>query len=78
MEGRGPKRALPPAAIAASQLRPDAQKVVIAGDGGFQMSLQELATLADHGANNLLVIVMLNGSLGRVANESWGPDGADG
>ena len=36
------------AAVAASQLHPDEQKVVVVGDGGFQMSLQELATLRDH------------------------------
>ncbi len=59
------------AAIAAAHLHPNEQKIVIAGDGGFQMSLQELATLMDHGVNNMLVIVFLNGRLGRVQNESW-------
>jgi len=66
------------AAIAAHCLAPDAQKVVVAGDGGFQMSLQELATLQDHQVNKLLVIVMLNGRLGRVQNESWGAEAAEG
>jgi len=66
------------AAIAAHCLAPDAQKVAIAGDGGFQMSLQELATLQDHKVNKLLVIVMLNGRLGRVQNESWGAEAAEG
>ena len=42
------------------------------------MSLQELATLMDHGVNKLLVIVMLNGRLGRVQNESWGAEDAQG
>lgn len=66
------------AAVAASQLHPDAQKVVVVGDGGFQMSLQELATLQDHGANNLLIVVMVNGRLGRVQNEAWGSESARG
>ena len=52
--------------------------MAIAGDGGFQMSLQELATLMDHGVNKLLVVVMLNGRLGRVQNESWGAEDAEG
>ena len=52
--------------------------MAIAGDGGFQMSLQELSTLMDHGVNKLLVVVMLNGRLGRVQNESWGAEDAEG
>lgn len=47
--------------------------LVIAGDGGIQMSLNELATLKDHGASNVLVVIIVNGRLGRVQNETWGP-----
>lgn len=64
------------AAIASHTLHPNAQKIVIAGDGGFQMSLQEMATLNDHGANKLLIVIMLNHRLGRVQNESWGEEAA--
>lgn len=49
------------------------QVLAVAGDGGFQMSLNELATLKDHGCKNVLVVIIVNGRLGRVNNESWGP-----
>ena len=39
--------------------------MVIAGDGGFQMTMNELGTAVQHGAN-LLIIVVDNGVLGRV------------
>ena len=44
--------------------------LVVAGDGGMQMSLNELATLQDHGASNVLVVVIVNSRLGRVQNET--------
>ncbi|KAL9188541.1 hypothetical protein ACHAXT_006919 [Thalassiosira profunda] len=47
--------------------------LVVAGDGGIQMSLNELATLKDHGAKSVLVVVVVNRRLGRVQNETWGP-----
>lgn len=47
--------------------------LIVAGDGGIQMSLNELATLKDHGAKNVLVVVIVNARLGRVQNETWGP-----
>lgn len=47
--------------------------LVVAGDGGIQMSINELATMKDHGAVNVLVVVVVNGRLGRVQNETWGP-----
>jgi hypothetical protein len=49
------------------------QTLVVAGDGAFQQSLNELSTLHDHDGSNVLVVVVVNGRLGRVQNESWGP-----
>ena len=54
------------AGIAASLRRgPTARGVVIAGDGGFQMTLNELGTAMQHNAR-LIIIVMDNKVLGRV------------
>lgn len=47
--------------------------LIVAGDGGIQMSLNELATIRDHEAKNVLVVVIINARLGRVQNETWGP-----
>ncbi|MGH2443866.1 MAG: thiamine pyrophosphate-binding protein, partial [Chloroflexota bacterium] len=54
-----------PAAMGVKLGRPDAQVWVIAGDGGFQMNIQELGTIA---ANHLEIkcVVMNNGYLGMV------------
>jgi hypothetical protein len=49
------------------------QTLIVAGDGGIQMSLNELATLRDHGSRRVLVVVIVNARLGRVQNEMWGP-----
>ena len=49
------------------------QTLVVAGDGGIQMSINELATMRDHNVRNVLVVVVCNSRLGRVQNESWGP-----
>lgn len=49
------------------------QTLVVAGDGGIQMSINELATMKDHNVKNVLVVVICNGRLGRVQNEVWGP-----
>tara|TARA_B100000795_G_scaffold126067_1_gene94043 strand:- start:519 stop:836 length:318 start_codon:yes stop_codon:yes gene_type:complete len=50
--------------------------VVIAGDGGFQMTMNELGTAVQHGAN-LLIIVVDNGVLGRVEFGFSGSQGCE-
>jgi acetolactate synthase I/II/III large subunit len=54
-----------PAAIGAKVGKPDSKVVAVAGDGGFQMSLPELGTIAQ---NNLNIIILLfnNSGLGMV------------
>lgn len=65
------------AGIAASLERgPDSKAVVIAGDGGFQMTMNELGTAVQHGAN-LLIIVVDNGVLGRVEFGFSGSQGCE-
>ena len=54
-----------PAAIGAQFARPDKLVFAICGDGGFQMSIPELATVANHGLP-VKIIVMNNGYLGMV------------
>ncbi|HEU5229108.1 MAG TPA: biosynthetic-type acetolactate synthase large subunit [Ktedonobacteraceae bacterium] len=54
-----------PAAMGASMGVPDAPVWVVAGDGGFQMNIQELATLQQEGIA-LKVAIMNNGYLGMV------------
>ena len=54
-----------PAALGAQVANPDQLVVAICGDGGFQMSIPELATLANFGLP-VKVIVMNNGYLGMV------------
>ncbi len=54
-----------PAAIGAQFARPDKLVFSIVGDGGFQMSIPELATIANHGLPIKIVIVN-NGYLGMV------------
>ena len=54
-----------PAAIGAQMARPDKLVFAIVGDGGFQMSIPELATIASHGLP-IKIIVMNNGYLGMV------------
>jgi len=54
-----------PAAIGASMGMPGAPVWVVAGDGGFQMNVQELATLQQEGLA-LKVAIMNNGYLGMV------------
>jgi acetolactate synthase-1/2/3 large subunit len=54
-----------PAAIGAQFARPDKLVFAIVGDGGFQMSIPELATLASYGLP-VKIIVMNNGYLGMV------------
>jgi acetolactate synthase-1/2/3 large subunit len=54
-----------PAAIGAQFARPDKLVFSIVGDGGFQMSLPELATIVNYGLP-IKVVVMNNGYLGMV------------
>ena len=54
-----------PAAIGAQFARPDKLVFSIVGDGGFQMSIPELATIANH-ALPIKIIVVNNGYLGMV------------
>jgi acetolactate synthase I/II/III large subunit len=54
-----------PAAIGAKFARPDEEVWVVVGDGGFQMTLCELATVAQEGLN-LKVAIINNGYLGMV------------
>lgn len=54
-----------PAAIGAKFARPDDEVWAVVGDGGFQMSLPELATLTQEGLG-VKVAVMRNGYLGMV------------
>lgn len=54
-----------PSAMGAQYANPDKLVFAICGDGGFQMSVPELATLVNYGLN-VKVIVMNNGYLGMV------------
>ena len=54
-----------PAALGAKIAYPHRQVIAFVGDGGFQMTMQELATAVQYRAN-LKVIVMNNGFLGMV------------
>ncbi|MCC6293159.1 MAG: biosynthetic-type acetolactate synthase large subunit [Bryobacterales bacterium] len=54
-----------PAAIGAAFARPEKTVIAIMGDGGFQMSVPELGTIASHGLP-VKMIIMNNGYLGMV------------
>jgi acetolactate synthase-1/2/3 large subunit len=54
-----------PAAIGAKMARPDAEVWVVAGDGGFQMTMCELATIVQEKLNVKIAIIN-NGYLGMV------------
>jgi acetolactate synthase-1/2/3 large subunit len=54
-----------PAAIGAKVANPDAEVWVVAGDGGFQMTMPELATIAQEGLD-IKVAIVNNGYLGMV------------
>jgi acetolactate synthase-1/2/3 large subunit len=76
-----------PAALGAQFAFPDRQVIAFVGDGGFQMTAQELATAVQY-RTNLKIIVMNNNSLGMVrqwqeifydrnyshVNMEWTPD----
>lgn len=54
-----------PAAIGAVMARPHARAFVVDGDGSFQMTAQELATVAQEGLP-IVVLILDNGQLGMV------------
>lgn len=54
-----------PAAMGVKVGMPDAHVWVVAGDGGIQMNIQELATIAQEGLD-IKVVIMNNGYLGMV------------
>jgi acetolactate synthase I/II/III large subunit len=54
-----------PAAIGAKMAQPDAEVWVVAGDGGFQMTMPELATIAQEKLD-IKVAIINNGYLGMV------------
>jgi acetolactate synthase-1/2/3 large subunit len=54
-----------PAALGAQFAFPDRQVIAFVGDGGFQMTAQELATAVQY-RTNLKVVIMNNNSLGMV------------
>ena len=54
-----------PAAIGAKLAQPDKTVVAFVGDGGFQMTNQELAILEEYGLD-IKVVIINNGTLGMV------------
>ncbi len=54
-----------PAAVAAKLRRPDREVVCLAGDGCFQMTMQEMGTAAQHGAG-VVVLVCDNAMYGTI------------
>ena len=54
-----------PAAVGVKKARPEAEVWVIVGDGGFQMTQMELATIAQEGLN-INIAILNNGYLGMV------------
>ena len=57
-----------PAAIGAALANPGIKAVCVTGDGSIQMNIQELATLAELGAD-VTVILLNNGHLGLVRQQ---------
>ncbi len=54
-----------PAAVGVKMALPHEQVVCISGDGSFQMNLQELGTIAQHGIK-VKIVILSNGWLGMV------------
>jgi acetolactate synthase-1/2/3 large subunit len=54
-----------PAAVGAKMGQPDKQVIAVIGDGGFQMTLQELGTILQSGIN-LKIVILNNNYLGMV------------
>ncbi len=55
-----------PAALGVAIAHPEETVWVIVGDGGFQMTNQELATMVQEGIRNVKIAVINNGCLGMV------------
>jgi len=55
-----------PAALGAGLAEPGVRSIVIAGDGGFQMTAQELATLKKYDIRNVKICIINNSFLGMV------------
>ncbi|MGI8747945.1 MAG: biosynthetic-type acetolactate synthase large subunit, partial [Deinococcus sp.] len=55
-----------PAALGAALAEPGVVSMVIAGDGGFQMTAQELATLTKYDIRNVKICIINNSYLGMV------------
>jgi acetolactate synthase I/II/III large subunit len=55
-----------PAALGVALAHPDDTVWVVVGDGGFQMTNQELATIVQEGARNVKIAIVNNGYLGMV------------
>jgi len=55
-----------PAALGAALACPDETIWVVCGDGGFQMTNQELATMRQEGVTNVKIAIVNNGHLGMV------------
>ncbi len=64
-----------PAGIAAKLARPEGRVLVIAGDGGLQMTIAELGSAVQCGLS-LTILVLNNGLLGRIASAQHGAFGA--
>lgn len=60
-----------PAAIGAKLADPDRQVVAVCGDGSFQMSMMELATMVQEGLD-IKIVVINNGYLGMVREYQQG------
>lgn len=54
-----------PAALGAKMAAPERQVLAVCGDGSFQMSMMELATMVQYGIK-IKIIIMKNGYLGLV------------
>jgi len=54
-----------PAAVAAKIERPDQDVICLAGDGCFQMTMQEFGVACEHGAN-IIVLISNNGMYGTI------------
>lgn len=55
-----------PAALGAAIAAPDETIWVVVGDGGFQMTNQEIATMRQEGITNIKIAIVNNGYLGMV------------
>jgi len=55
-----------PAALGVALAYPDETVWVVCGDGGFQMTNQELATMRQEGVRNVKIVIVNNGYLGMV------------